>query len=167
MRATQVQLADEDRRILESRVRSSKTEQRQVLRARIILAASTGEKTLSIAKDLKVRPNTVSKWRIRFAREGLAGLDDAARPGKPGSYTQDTEKRVLSKLDEPPPEGYARWNGRLLSEALGDVTKHQVWRLLRRHHISLERRRSWCLSTDPGFARKAADIVGLHEPDGG
>jgi len=162
MRATQIHLTDEDRKILESRIRNSKTEQRQVLRARIILAAGQGEQTRSIAQDLKVRPNTVSKWRTRFAREGLAGLDDAERPGKPSSYKQDTEKRVLSQLDEPPPEGYARWNGRLLSAALGDVSKHQVWRILRRHNISLERRRSWCVSTDPEFARKAADIVGLY-----
>lgn len=162
MRATQIQLTAEERRILESRIRNSKTEQRQVLRARIILAASQGEKTGSIAKDLKVRPNTVSKWRTRFAREGLAGLNDAERPGKPSSYKEGTEKRVLSKLDEPPPEGYSRWNGRLLAAALGDVTKHQVWRILRRHNISLERRRSWCVSTDPEFARKAADIVGLY-----
>lgn len=162
MRATQIKLTDEDRRILESRVRNSKTEQRQVLRARIILAANQGEKTGRIAQDLKVRPNTVSKWRTRFAREGLAGLDDAERPGKPSSYREDTDKRVLSALDEPPPEGYSRWNGRLLAAALGDVTKHQVWRILRRHNISLERRRSWCVSTDPEFARKAADIVGLY-----
>lgn len=162
MRATQIQLTDETRRILESRIRNSKTEQRQVLRARIILAASQGEKTVSIAKELKVRPNTVSKWRTRFAREGLAGLEDAERPGKPSSYLKDTDKRVLGKLDKPPPEGYSRWNGRLLAAALGDVTKHQVWRILRRHNISLERRRSWCVSTDPEFARKAADIVGLY-----
>jgi transposase len=45
---------------------------------------------------------------------------------------------------------------------LGDVTKHQVWRILRRHNISLERRRSWCVSTDPEFAAKAADIIGLY-----
>ncbi len=89
-------------------------------------------------------------------------MDDAERPGKPNSYRENTDKRVLSKLDEPPPEGYGRWNGRLLAAALGDVTKHQVWRILRRHNISLERRRSWCISTDPEFARKAADIVGLY-----
>ncbi len=37
-----------------------------------------------------------------------------------------------------------------------------MWRTLRRHGISLRRRRSWCLSTDPAFAQKAADIVGLY-----
>jgi transposase len=50
----------------------------------------------------------------------------------------------------------------LLSQALGDVTADQVWAVLRRHRIHLQRRRSWCLSTDPEFARKAADIVGLY-----
>jgi transposase len=162
MRATKIELTDAERKILESRIRNSKTEQRQVLRARIILAAARGETTISIAKELKVRPNTVSKWRTRFAKNGLAGLDDAERPGKPSIYLEDTDKRVLSKLDEPPPEGYSRWNGRLLAAALGNVTKHQVWRILRRLNISLERRRSWCISTDPEFARKAADIVGLY-----
>ncbi len=50
----------------------------------------------------------------------------------------------------------------MLAEALGDVSKHHVWRVLRTHQISLRRRRSWCVSTDPEFARKAADVVGLY-----
>lgn len=53
------------------------------------MAAAQGAKTGGIAKDLKVRPNTVSKWRTRYAREGLAGLDDAERPGKPSSYREE------------------------------------------------------------------------------
>ena len=65
-------------------------------------------------------------------------------------------------LDQPPREGYAGWNGTLLAAALQDVSKHQVWRVLRRHKIYLQRRRSWCISTDPEFASKAADIVGLY-----
>ena len=71
-------------------------------------------------------------------------------------------QRILQQLDEPPPEGFAQWNGRLLAEALGDVSDDYVWRVLRQHRISLERRQSWCISTDPEFARKAADIVGLY-----
>jgi hypothetical protein len=39
---------------------------------------------------------------------------------------------------------------------------HQIWRVLRRHEIALARRRSWCISTDPAFAQKAADIVALY-----
>jgi transposase len=65
-------------------------------------------------------------------------------------------------LDQPPPDGYAQWNGRLLAEALGDVSADQVWRILRRRQIQLQRRRSWCISTDPEFGPKAADVVGLY-----
>jgi len=61
-----------------------------------------------------------------------------------------------------PPEGYSQWNGRLLAEALGDVSDDQVWRILRKHKIQLQRRRSWCISTDPEFGPKAADVVGLY-----
>jgi hypothetical protein len=50
----------------------------------------------------------------------------------------------------------------LLAKHLGDISKHQIWRVLREHEISLERRRSWCISTDPAFAQKAADVVALY-----
>jgi hypothetical protein len=50
----------------------------------------------------------------------------------------------------------------LLARHFSDISKHQLWRVLREYGISLARRRSWCLSTDPGFAQKAADIVGLY-----
>jgi hypothetical protein len=60
------------------------------------------------------------------------------------------------------PKGYATWAGPRLAKALGNVSTHQVWRMLRQLGISLARRRSWCVSTDPEFAQKAADIVGLY-----
>ena len=104
----------------------------------------------------------MSKWRTRFSKDGLSGLQDAPRPGASRHYDEVTEKRIFSLLDQKPPTGYATWSGGLLAEALGDVSKHQVWRVLRRHGIHLQRRRSWCISTDPEFAPKAADIVGLY-----
>jgi hypothetical protein len=45
---------------------------------------------------------------------------------------------------------------------LGDVSVHQVWRIFRAYGISVARRHSWCISTDPEFAQKAAAIVGLY-----
>jgi len=133
-----------------------------VRRAKIVLAAAEGKQTCHIAKALSTRPATVSLWRKRFASKRMAGLEDRPRSGRPGTYDRDTERRILAQLDQPPPEGRARWNGRLVAEALGDVSKHQVWRVLKKHGICLERRRSWCISTDPEFASKAADIVGLY-----
>lgn len=49
-----------------------------------------------------------------------------------------------------------------MAAALGDVSEAQVWRVLRKHRIQLQRRRSWCISTDPEFGPKAADVVGLY-----
>jgi transposase len=132
------------------------------LRARIVLAAAAGQDNRTIARRLGVYPGTPSKWRTRFARQGLAALQDRPRPGKPARYTEDTQRRVLAMLDRPPPEGYAAWNGRLLAQELADVSAHYVWRVLRRCGIHLQRRRSWWVSTDPEFAQKAADIIGLY-----
>ena len=160
--ATQIELVEEDRATLESWVRSSTTEQRMVQRARIVLEAATGSTTKDVAARLGTTAGTVSKWRTRFARDGLKGLTDAPRSGKPRTYDETTERRILAQLDEPPPHGYTTWTGRLLAEALGDVSARHVWRVLRRRGIHLQRRRSFCISTDPQFAQKAADIVGLY-----
>jgi transposase len=157
-----VRLSEGESKTLQEWSRRGKSEHRLVERARIILLAGEGRTNEQIAKALKTRTARVSKWRQRFGAKRLAGLGDAERSGKPAKYDQNTEKRVLGLLDEPPPKGYSQWNGRLLAEALPDISKDQVWRILRRHDICLERRRSWCISTDPEFGPKAADIVGLY-----
>lgn len=161
-RATEIRLTEEEQITLRSWVNKGTTEQRLVERARIVLRAGEGKTTKDIAQDLQTRPATVSKWRIRFSRGRLAGLEDAPRPGKGAKYDKETERRILAQLDTPPPPGYSTWTGKLVAKALEDVSQHQVWRVLRKHGIHLQRRHSWCISTDPEFAQKAADVVGLY-----
>jgi len=160
--AAVITLKAEEESTLNQWLRAGTTEHRLSERARIIVLASQGQSTTEIARRLQTRPARVSRWRQRFARQGLEGLQDAPRPGKPPRYDVETEKRVLAQLDHAPPSGHSTWTGKLMAQALGDVSRHQVWRVLRRRGISLERRRSWCISTDPAFATKAADIVGLY-----
>jgi transposase len=157
-----IQLDEGEKQTLLSWVRSGSTEHRLVERARIILLTAENRSTQEIASRLKTRSARVSKWRGRFRREGIKGLQDAVRPGAPGRYDQRTEERILAVLDSPPPGGFATWTGSLVAKRLGDVSKHQVWRVLGKHDIHLQRRRSWCISTDPQFAPKAADIIGLY-----
>lgn len=161
-KATVIVLSQSERETLDGWLRAGKTERRQVERGRIILLAARGEQTQAIAAILETSAVRVSKWRVRFARMGLSGLVDAPRRGKPSKYDRNTERRILKVLDEPPPSGYATWSGTLVSQRLGDVSAAQVWRVLRRLGIHLQRRRSWCVSTDPQFAPKAADIIGLY-----
>ena len=74
------------RRVLEGRVRKPTAEQREVVRARIVLAAADGQQNTQIAGRLGVAVNTVSKWRKRFVEEGLSGLGYRKRPGRPRRF---------------------------------------------------------------------------------
>jgi transposase len=162
METTTITLSLAERKQLNTWVRSTTTEQRLVFRARILLRLAEDSSVSACARAEKSTPLTVRKWRDRFLAQRLFGLHDAPRPGKPAIYGEEAERRILAQLDASPPEGYARWNGTLLAKALGDISHDQVWRVLRAHRISLERRHSWCVSTDPAFSAKAADVVGLY-----
>jgi len=157
-----IQLTSEEEATLRQWLRQGTSEQRLVERARVILLSHEGLTVEKIAERLATRPARVSKWRQRFAQSRMAGLSDAPRSGKPNKYTEGTEKRVLKMLDQAPPKGYSQWNGRLLAQALKDVSEDHIWRILRRRGIQLQRRRSWCITTDPEFGPKAADVVGLY-----
>lgn len=159
---TIIKLTDMQRADLEGVVRTRTAPQREVQRARLALLAAEGMANTAIAREVGLSRAMVVQRRQRFAREGLAGLRDAPRSGKPSRYDQTTQQRILAQLDAPPPTGAASWSGPLLAKALGDVSVDQVWRMLRSRGIQLQRRRSWCVSTDPEFAQKAADVVALY-----
>jgi transposase len=159
--APAISCGPEDRREL-ARLAGSRTESRLLVeRAQIILGCLAGKRVKEVARACHTRPNTVIKWRQRFAQQGLAGLRDAPRPGAKRVYGEDFRKRVLALLEQPPPPGQACWDGPAVAATLqGSV--HAVWRVLRQQGICLQRQRSWCVSTDKEFAAKAADIVGLY-----
>ena len=120
-------LTDEQRASLRGWLGAGKTERRMAFRAEVILAIADGLSNRAVAERLGTRPATVSKWRGRLAQEGLPGLRDAARSGKPRQYPDDHERRILAALDEAPPAGYGRWDGSLLARHLGDISKRQIW----------------------------------------
>lgn len=153
---------DKDLRELERLSNSRTAEARLVERARIVMGCLAGKRNDEIAAELDIRPGTVGLWRQRFAAEGLKGLRDRPRPGKPPLYPpSELRHRLLEQIEQPPPAGLVTWDGGSLSKALG-VSDDAVWRLLRKEGIQLQRHRSWCVSTDPQFAVKAADIIGLY-----
>lgn len=155
-------LTTEERQKLEETARTRTAPYRAVQRARLILLAADGMANTTIAREVELSRAMVVQWRQRFAKSRLEGLEDVPRPGPTPKYDKTTERRILSHLDTPPPIGYSSWAGKLLALALGDVSSHQVWRVLRKQGIHLQRRHSWCVSTDPEFTKKAADIVALY-----
>lgn len=152
----------DDKKELERLSKSRTDESRMVERAKIVLGCLAGRRNDEIASELGIQAATAGVWRKRFAAEGLAGLRDRARPGKPPVYpAQELRQRILKQLEAPPPAGLAGWDGGTLAKAL-EVSDDVIWRILRKEGIQLRRLRSWCVSTDPEFAAKAADVIGLY-----
>jgi len=83
----------------------------------------------------------------------MEGLKDAPRPGKPKLY-MGLQDKVLETIEMPPPKGQAAWNGLRLAETVG-AKKSSVYALLQKDCVQLQRKRSWCVSTDSNFAAKA------------
>jgi transposase len=159
--SSRITCSEEDRQTLE-RLAASRTEPKQAVeRAQIVLNCAAGQRVKDIARQCHTRPNTVIKWRERFAQQGLKGLEDAPRPGAKRVYDGDFRNRVLATLEKPPPAGQACWDGPAMAAAVNGSV-HAVWRVLRKEGICLQRQRSWCVSTDKEFAAKAADIIALY-----
>ena len=87
--------------------RSRIEEVRMVERARIVLACLDGKEIQQVALEVGASIPTVSKWRKRFAKEGIAGLRDQPRSGKPPIYGAAFRDRVLATLEQSPPGGLA------------------------------------------------------------
>src|SRR3546814_503496 len=146
---------------LERLSRSRSGEVRMAARARMVVACRRGKRKRGSADEMGLDAKTVGQGGRRFAQRGIAGLHDAPRSGKPPKYGVELRDRILAQLELPPPEGMASWDGGSLAMALS-VSDDAVWRALRKEGIQLQRHRSWCVSTDPEFAAKAADVIGLY-----
>lgn len=81
--APPLSVSESDLEVLRALVRARTTEQRLVQRARIVLHAAQGTPNRTIAAAVGVAPMTVLLWRTKYARDGLAGLADEPRPGRP------------------------------------------------------------------------------------
>jgi len=156
-----IQCCESDFQKVHALANSRTAEARIVERAKMITGLLKGTKVKDIAAQLGVRQNTVIDWRKRFEVEGINGLYDKPRSGKPPRYTDDFRNQVLKVLEESPPNGLSSWDGPSVAKRI-NASAHAVWRVLRKEGICLQRQRSWCVSTDPDFAPKAADIVGLY-----
>ena len=160
--ATVIALTIEERQALEALAGSRKSEARMRDRARIVLLAASGTGSRAVARDVGCTPGTVSKWRVRFACQRMAGLSETGDRGAEPRYGPEHGRRILSMLDQAPPAGYSNWTAPLLARELVDIHEQYIWRFLRAQKIDLSGRKSWCESTDPEFVPKAADIVGLY-----
>ena len=158
--ATPIALTSTQRAELQKLVRAARSPQQAVLRARIVLRADDGEDNTTIAHALRIGANTAAKWRGRFATDGLAGLADAVRSGRPARLEPGVVERVLTEVTRPP-KGRARWSVRSMARHAG-VSKSAVQQLWARNDLKPHRTRTFKISRDPLFEPKFWDVIGLY-----
>ena len=159
--AVAILLSDQERAELERVVRAPTSTQQAVGRARIVLRAAEGATNRRIAAEVGTTEVAVGRWRAKFAREGLAGLADRPRSGRPRRLDEDTVNRVIAKTLERPPAGESHWSVRRLAAETG-LAPASVQRIWAEHRLAPHRTRTFKYSTDPELEAKVIDIVGLY-----
>jgi hypothetical protein len=82
-----LRITESEERELRRRAAQYTRPYREVIRAKLVLLAAEGLTDVDIAARLDCTDRMVAKWRRRFAEEGLAGLDERPRPGRPRSFS--------------------------------------------------------------------------------
>jgi transposase len=164
---------DADRAELEKRARAKGAPARVVERARIVLLAADGLTGAQIAGRAGCTEPTVIKWRRQYAQRGLAGLEDAPRPGGPTTVlTEEVVCEILAATVTPPPEslraaGVTHWSSRRLADWLRQdkgirVSHDSITVLWRKFCLAPHRTEGFKFSADPQLEARVRDVVGLY-----
>lgn len=166
-----VVLSGEDRAVLEERAGSRSGSHSSVVRARIVLLAADGVQNVDIAARVGVCVDAVSRWRRRFCEEGIGGLADRPRSGRPRRFGSDVVAGIKALACEPPEKRavpLSRWSSaELAAQAVEEglvsaISSSTVRRWLHADAIKPWRYRSWIFPRDPDFAAKAARVLDLY-----
>jgi transposase len=155
-----VDLSSRDREVLLSWTRSPSIQAGLAQRARVVLLAADGVGTAEIVRRVGLSKPAVIAWKRRYAAEGIAGLDDRPKSGRPPVI--DPVSIVLATLEPPPPQlGVTHWSSRLLAKHLGvsDFTVSTTWK---KWGLQPWRVQTFKFSTDPELEAKIRDVVGLY-----
>ena len=142
-----------------------------MVRSRIVLLAADGLRNVDIAARVGVCVDMASRWRKRFCEEGIAGLVDRPRSGRPRRFGSEVVAGIKALACEPPEQRQvplSRWSsaelaGQAVREGLvSAISSSTVRRWLHADAIKPWRYRSWIFPRDPDFAAKAARVLDLY-----
>lgn len=159
------EMSDDECARIQRLTRAQAAPLRLVRRAKIIESSAERKTVPSIAKELGISERVVRDRIHRFNEQGLEGLDDAPRSGRPRRYNEDHRSKVIGKARSlpPKPEGAetpptCHWTLDRLQEELNKeglpIKRSQIRRILKAEHIKWQKPRSWLESDDPEFAQK-------------
>ncbi|QJY47740.1 helix-turn-helix domain-containing protein [Pseudonocardia broussonetiae] len=127
------------------------------LRATMVLMCVLGSSSSVVAREVGCSRRTVVTWRERFRVEGVDGLRDAPRQGRPVTLNPAV---VVVRTLQPPGDGHSRWSTRRLAAELGisNVSVGAVWR---QWGMRPEPEGRVALLTEPVLDATIVDVVGL------
>ena len=165
--AKRIEIAAGDRPVLQRWANARAAERRLVDRARIVLLAGEGRPASEIAERVGCSLPTVKTWRARYQREGLDGLRDRPKTGRPLTHGPEVRAKLIALACTRPPdtdEGVRRerWTYAELAEQVG-MSESQAHEILRGADIRPHLPEQWVMSElCPDFDAQAADVCGLY-----
>jgi transposase len=158
----------EDLRALRRWAQASSVPASLAQRAKLLLLAAEGISNTAIAEQLGITRPTVIAWRQRYTRQGLDGLADRPRRGRPQTVRRARRAQILATTLAPPPRelGVTHWSSRLLAAEVG-VSHSTVARVWAEHNVKPWQIQTFKFSTDPELEARVRDVVGLylHPPE--
>ena len=154
-------LGKADRAELEKIQRSSSAPAGLSRRARVVLLMADHVSGAEVARMTGYTVVQISRLRRRFAEEGLAGLEDKPRSGRPPSITARKRAQIVALTLKSPGSGLSHWSSRELANEVGvsHTTVHRIWQA---HDLQPHRIETFKFSTDPDAEEKIHDVVGLY-----
>jgi len=143
-------LTDDDREELTRWAQSRTMPSGDVLRGRLTLALADGLSYSRIEDHLGISRPTIARWKDRFEKEGLAGLEPRHKGSDPRTVTAAVQARVLRKTNQKPEDGSTHWSCRKMA-AVAKVSKPTVQRIWVRARVQPHRRERYLASNDPHF----------------
>jgi transposase len=159
--STRIELTEQQQDELDQCVRRRTGAVRAVERAKIILGLASGKAIQDIAEQVGVVRQTVRRWGQSFFRQGIQGLEDAPRSGRPRVILPEKIQQIVHKTMRETPPDSTHWDTRSLAKMV-DVSASSVSRIWRAHKLKPHRVRTFKLSNDRNFAEKMEDVVELY-----
>ena len=157
--APPIVLTEEEHKTLTQLAKSRATGVRLARRAQMVVRAAMGESNGAIAAALGVGRVQMGRWRERYAKDGLAAIEqDRPRGGRP---SRAEAAKIVRLTTQTTPKGATHWSTRTLAAKMGvsDTTVLRVWRA---HGLTPHLVKSFKVSRDPLVVEKREDIVGLY-----
>jgi transposase len=156
-----IQLTGEEREELTRWSKSRTLPAGDVFKATLILALADGKSYSRIEAELNTSRPTVARWKARFEKDRVAGLEGRHKGSRPRKVTPALQARLLKKTQQKPGDGSTHWSCRKMAAAVGlsPATVQRIWSKTKLKPHRLDR---YMASNDPAFEQKAADIIALY-----